>query len=458
MAEISLPNTDYDVRSIDRNGAHTHIKGLGLDERYTVVQGSDEIVGQEKARRAVGLFLKMVTEGIVAGRSLLLAGPPGSGKTALALALAKSLPDKDTPFVTITGSDLHSLEMNRSEALRQAMRKAMGLWIKEEIQVIEGEIVEIEIDRPGADGKGTKTGKMTLRTTDMETLYDLGPKMILQLQKKNITAGDVVTIEKVSGILTKLGRSFTKAAEFDAAVGTTKFVSIPAGEAQKLQEVVHRVTFHDVDVVNSRSQGYLSLFAGLIGEIGEDIRDSVDRKVKEMSVEDRAKIVPGVLFIDECHMLDIETFAFMNRAMESEYAPIIVLATNRGVTEVRGSGGYKSAHGIPMDFLDRTVIVHTNTYTDKEIRKIIRLRADSEGFTDILEDGALALLSETAVRSSLRYSLNILNIAGTCRELRQSKTMGMEDVERALRLFVDAKTSYEMLLKVGHQYLFHTDE
>jgi len=458
MDEVSLPNNEYDIRSIDRNGAHTHIKGLGLDEKYRVVKGSSEIIGQEKARRAVGLFLKMVTEGLVAGRLLLLAGPPGSGKTALGLALAKSLPDKDTPFVTITGSDLHSLEMNRSEALRQAMRKAMGLWIKEEIQVIEGEIVEIEIDRPSADGKGTKSGKMTLRTTDMETLYDLGPKMILQLQKKNITAGDVVRIEKVSGILTKLGRSFTKATEFDAAVSTTKFVSIPSGEAQKLQEVIHRVTLHDVDVVNSRSQGYLSLFAGHIGEIGDDIREAVNKKVKEMTIENRAKIVPGVLFIDECHMLDVEAFSFMNRAMESEYAPIIVLATNRGITEVRGSGGYKSAHGVPMDFLERTIIVHTNTYTDKEVRMIIRLRADSEGISNILEDGALALLSETAKRSSLRYALNILNIAATCRELRSSKTLGMEDVEKALRLFVDAKTSYQMLLKVGHQYLFHTEE
>lgn len=37
--------------------------------------------------------------------------------------------------------------------------------------IIEGEVVEIQVDRP-ASGSGTKTGKITMRTTDMETIYD----------------------------------------------------------------------------------------------------------------------------------------------------------------------------------------------------------------------------------------------------------------------------------------------
>lgn len=43
-----------------------------------------------------------------------------------------------------------------------------------------------------------------------------------------------------------------------------------------------------------------------------------------------AELVPGVLFIDEVHMLDIESFTFLNRALESTLAPIVILATNRG--------------------------------------------------------------------------------------------------------------------------------
>lgn len=40
-----------------------------------------------------------------------------------------------------------------------------------------------------------------------------------------------------------------------------------------------------------------------------------------------------VLFIDEVHMLDIECFSFLNRALESDMAPILVMATNRGITK-----------------------------------------------------------------------------------------------------------------------------
>jgi RuvB-like protein 2 len=59
--------------------------------------------------------------------------------------------------------------------------------------------------------------------------------------------------------------------------------------------------------------------------------------VSEWREEGKADIVPGVLFIDEVHMLDIECFSFLNRALESETAPIMILATNRGITSIRGT-------------------------------------------------------------------------------------------------------------------------
>lgn len=42
-------------------------------------------------------------------------------------------------------------------------------------------------------------GRLTLKTTEMETIYDLGQKMIESLQKEKVTAGDVITIDKASG-------------------------------------------------------------------------------------------------------------------------------------------------------------------------------------------------------------------------------------------------------------------
>ena len=36
-------------------------------------------------------------------------------------------------------------------------------------------------------------------------------------------------------------------------------------------------------------------------------------------------------------MLDLECFSFLNRALESDTAPVVILATNRGITTIRGT-------------------------------------------------------------------------------------------------------------------------
>jgi len=46
---------------------------------------SQGMVGQGKARKAAGMVLRMVQEGKIAGRAILFAGPPSTGKTAIAL-------------------------------------------------------------------------------------------------------------------------------------------------------------------------------------------------------------------------------------------------------------------------------------------------------------------------------------------------------------------------------------
>lgn len=39
----------------------------------------------------------------------------------------------------------------------------------------------------------------------------------------------------------------------------------------------------------------------------------------------------------QVHMLDVECFSYLNRALESDLAPILVVASNRGITKIRGT-------------------------------------------------------------------------------------------------------------------------
>ena len=49
----------------------------------------------------------------------------------------------------------------------------------------------------------------------------------------------------------------------------------------------------------------------------------------------------------------------------------VVMATNRGITRIRGTN-YKSPHGIPIDLLDRMVIIPTTPYQAKGKRIIMK--------------------------------------------------------------------------------------
>lgn len=51
------------------------------------------------------------------------------GKTAIAMGMAQALGD-NTPFTSMAGSEIYSLEMSKTEALTQAFRKSIGVRIK----------------------------------------------------------------------------------------------------------------------------------------------------------------------------------------------------------------------------------------------------------------------------------------------------------------------------------------
>ena len=73
--------------------------------------------------------------------------------------------------------------------------------------------------------------------------------------------------------------------------------------------------------------------------------------------------------------------------------------TPRGITRIRGTT-YSSPHGIPIDLLDRTIIIPTVPYQEKELLQILKIRCEEED-CDMSED-ALKVLTKIAVEATLR--------------------------------------------------------
>jgi RuvB-like protein 1 (pontin 52) len=160
-------------------------------------------------------------------------------------------------------------------------------------------------------------------------------------------------------------------------------------------------------------------------------------------------------------MLDMECFTYLNRALESPMSPYVVLASNRGICTIRGtefdgllgsgSEGIRAPHGIPIDLLDRCMIVKTQLYTREEIRAVIEIRARVEGIQ--LDDAALERLADRGAESSLRYALQLLAPAGILGRQRLggdagagiSGRVGVEDVGEMQELFWDARRSAALM-------------
>ncbi|CAG7892084.1 unnamed protein product [Brassica rapa] len=125
-----------------RIATHTHIKGLGLEPTGIPIPLAAGFVGQLEAREAAGLVVDMIKQKKMAGKALLLAGPPGTGKTALALGISQELGSK-VPFCPMVGSEVYSSEVKKTEVLMENFRRAIGLRIKETKDVYEGEVTEL---------------------------------------------------------------------------------------------------------------------------------------------------------------------------------------------------------------------------------------------------------------------------------------------------------------------------
>ncbi|KAH7434177.1 hypothetical protein KP509_06G004200 [Ceratopteris richardii] len=151
-------------------------------------------------------------------------------------------------------------------------------------------------------------------------------------------------------------------------------------------------------------------------------------------------------------MLDIECFSYLNRALENEMAPILVVATNRGITRIRGTN-YRGPHGMPIDLLDRLLIISTQPYTEDEIHQILDIRCEEE---DVEMSGdAKLLLTKIGHETSLRYAIHLITAAALACQKRKGKEVDIQDVSRVYELFIDVKRSTQYMMDYQDQFMFN---
>ncbi|KAL3655323.1 Ras and Rab interactor 1 [Castilleja foliolosa] len=399
-------------------------------------------VGQPSAREASGLVVDMIRQKKMAGRALLLAGPPGTGKTALALGISQELGSKiitettrevcpitkkpglilfkktahEVPFCVMIGSEVYSSEVKKTEVLMENFRRAIGLRIKENKEVYEGEVTELSPEETesvtGGYGKSISHVIIGLKTVKGTKQLKLDPTIYDALIKEKVAVGDVIYIEANSGAVKRVGRSDAFATEFD--LEAEEYVPLPKIEVHKNKEIV-QWTLHCMILMlqmhGLKEDKILSLMGQMMKprktEITDKLRLEINKVVNRYVDEGVAELVPGVLFIDEVHMLDMECFSYLNRALESSLSPIVIFATNRGICYVRGTD-MTSPHGIPVDLLDRLVIIRTATYGPAETIQILAIRAQVEELG--IDEESLAFLGEVGQQASLRVIYNIVVI------------------------------------------------
>lgn len=390
-------------------GIHNHIDNIGLTEKGEISDNLSSIVDQYDARRASGIIVDLVNSNKFGGKVFLITGPKGCGKTALTVAISEELGNK-IPFVNISGNDVYSSEVKKSEMLDEYLRKAVMVSIKEYKHIYEGEVVDIQDAKLDLrSSKGTKT---------LQLSKELKDQMIFQ----NVKVGDVVHIDSSSGIFKRMGRGESYLNDYD--LEADKYVPLPKGDIYRKKEVVFNTTLHDLDVssVNPTGQDVLSLVHQVVknkkSEITEKLRQDIDSYVNNCNF---AEVIYGVLLIEDANLLDIECFTYLNKIIDTGRGPTIILTSNN-IEESNDSLYF----GIPRQFLQKCLIIPINK--SKNEFEVIKRRLAKENLQ--ISDNGLKALENLTLNFGITYTVNIIKML---KGLGESITE--KDIEKLTSIF-----------------------
>merc|ERR1712012_1184620 len=99
-----------------------------------------------------------------------------------------------------------------------------------------------------------------------------------------------------------------------------------------------------------------------------------------------------------------------------------------------------SPHGIPLDLLDRLVIIRTMPYSVDEIVQVVNIRAVTENL-------------KIDENTSLRYAVQLLTPSSILAKTSGRDSISKEDIAEVDSLFFDAKSSAKLLAEQADKYI-----
>lgn len=190
----------------------------------------------------------------------------------------------------------------------------------------------------------------------------------------------------------------------------------------KKTEITGRQTHDKAPITLFQLVLLLSFLSSVSSLVADKLRAEINKVVNRYIDQGIAELVPGVLFVDEVHMLDTECFTYLHRALESSISPIVVFASNRGkclirsgvssyfpgqkagfltiIVFFRGTEDIIAPHGIPPDLLDRVIVIRTLLYTPQEIKQVVRRPCEMDHTrVSVTYDRVFCRSSRSALRS-----------------------------------------------------------
>ena len=127
------------------------------------------------------------------------------------------------------------------------------------------------------------------------------------------------------------------------------------------------------------------------------------------------------------------------------------MATNRGITKIRMTNQV-SPHGLPLDLLDRLLIITTKPYTIDEVKQILTIRCEEEDVE--INEEAMELLTKIGTETSLRYAIHLITVSNIISQKRKSNEVEMDDISQAYSLFIDVERSKAFLRDYEKDFMF----